>query len=98
MSMNIASDTRERVGTSTIADAISNTYYFSQEKDKPVSTVRVETAKDGNKVCNANYESATNRLFITITDYKYLTTEERVLVLNTMLHDIDSILTESQPE
>ena len=92
--MNIASDTRERIGTTSISESLHNTYTFSQESGKTVKAVRVETVKDGNKVCNASLDLDTNRLFISITDYKFLTKEERISVVGAMLNDIDEIITE----
>ncbi len=92
--MNIASDTRERIGTTSISESLHNTYNFSQESGKTVKAVRVETVKDGNKVCNASLDLDTNRLFISITDYKFLTKEERISVVGAMLNDIDEIITE----
>ena len=38
--MNIASDTRERIGTTSISESLHNTYNFSQESGKTVKAVR----------------------------------------------------------
>ncbi len=92
--MNIASDIRERVGTNSMSESFHNTYRFSQESGQSVSSVNVETVKDGNRVCSASLDVSVNRLIISITDYKYLTLEERISALTTMITDMDKIVNE----
>lgn len=94
--MQISSDKRERVGVTEVSVGVVNTYTFTQEAGQEVTDINVVSSKSGNKVAGAHYMGNSNRLLIDVTDFKYLTLEERKAIVSTLLDDIDNILAENK--
>lgn len=92
--MEIISSTINKIATSQISEGVINTYTYSQDVEQPVVEVRVEISKNGAKVAVANYMGSSNRLLVDMSDYKFLTLQERQSALSTMLEDLQTILSE----
>lgn len=92
--MEILSNRINKIATTEVCPGVINTYSYSQDAGQPVTDIRIETSKNGNKVAGANYMGSSNRLLIDVNDYKSLTLEERKAALSVMLEDIETILTD----
>lgn len=90
--MEIISNKINQIATTEVCPGVINTYIYSQDVGQPVTDIRIEISKNGNKVAGANYMGSSNRLLIDVNDYKFLTPEERKTALSTMLDDIETIL------
>lgn len=92
--MEIISNKINQVATSKIGEGVINTYTYSQDVGQPVTDIRIETSKNGNKVAGTNYMGSSNRLLIDVNDYKYMALDERKAAISAMLDDIETILTD----
>ena len=90
--MEIISNKINQIATTEVCPGVINTYTYSQDVGQPVTDIRIEISKNGNKVAGANYMGSSNRLLIDVNDYKFLTRGECKAALSAMLDDIETIL------